>query len=37
MILGEICYKKQSEEATLDKMAVVIANLSQNQAIAGQF
>jgi hypothetical protein len=30
MILGEICYKKQSEEETLDKMAVVIANLSQN-------
>jgi hypothetical protein len=37
MILGEICYKKQSDEVTLDKMAVVIANLSQNQQISGQF
>ena len=37
MILGEVCDKKQSDEATIDKLAVVIANMSQNQAIAGQF
>ena len=37
MILGEVCHKKQSDEDTLDRYAVVIANLSQNQAIAGAF
>lgn len=37
VILGEACHKKQSDEGTLDKLAVVIANLSQNQAIAAQF
>lgn len=30
VVLGEACYKKQSDDATLDKLAVVIANLSQN-------
>jgi hypothetical protein len=37
MIFGEVCHKKQSDEGTLDKLAVVVANMSQNQAIAGQF
>ena len=30
MILGEVCHKKQSDEGTIDKLAVVIANMSQN-------
>ena len=28
LILGEICHKKQSDEGTLDKLAVVVANMS---------
>jgi len=30
VILGVICQKKQSSPETLDKLAVIIANLSQN-------
>lgn len=36
-ILGEICYKKQCEQFTLEKLSVVIANLSSDPAIGPQF
>lgn len=36
-IFGEICQKKQCETHTLDKLAVIIANMSQDGAISGQF
>lgn len=36
-IMGEICWKKQSDEETLEKLSVVIANLNQDSAIGPQF
>ena len=36
-ILGEICTKKQSDPATLDKLSVIIANMSQDANLSGQF
>ena len=37
VILGEVCHKKQSDDLTLDKLSVVIANISQDNNISGQF
>jgi len=37
MIFGEICCKKQSEPETLDMLSVIIANISQDANLAGQF
>jgi hypothetical protein len=34
-ILGEICTKKQSDPATLDKLSVIIANMSQDANLSG--
>ena len=36
-ILGEVCQKKQSEEHTLQKFSVAIANMSQDPAIQASF
>jgi len=36
-VLGEACQKKQSEPETLEKLSVVVANLSQDAAVAEQF
>ena len=37
MILGEICCKKQSELETLEMLSVIVANMSQDANLAGQF
>lgn len=37
VILGEICTKKQSEPDTLEKLSVIIANISQDANLGGQF
>jgi hypothetical protein len=37
VILGEVCSKKQSEALTLDMLSVVVANLSQDAAVAENF
>lgn len=37
VILGEICTKKQSEPATLEKLSVIIANISQDANLGAQF
>jgi hypothetical protein len=37
VILGTACVKKFSEPETLDMMAVIIANLSQDANLAAQF
>ena len=36
VILGEICWKKQSDEETLEMLSVVIANLMQDGTIGAQ-
>ena len=36
-ILGEICWKKQSDEETLEILSVIIANLNQDATIGPQF
>jgi hypothetical protein len=36
-ILGEICCKKQSDSITLDMLAVIIANISQDNNLAAGF
>lgn len=37
VILGEICTKKQSQPETLEKLSVVIANISQDANLGAQF
>jgi len=37
VILGEICWKKQSDDETLEMLSVVIANLSQDAAAGASF
>jgi len=37
VILGEICSKKQSDPATMEKLSVIIANISQDANLGGQF
>lgn len=32
-ILGEICWKKQSEEETLEMLSVVISNMTNDAAV----
>jgi hypothetical protein len=34
LILSEICVKKQSDDITLDRLSVIIANMSQDQNIS---
>ena len=36
-VFGEICQKKQSDAETLEALSVIIANMSQDAAIAEQF
>ena len=35
--MGEICCKKQSDPDTLDMLSVIVANISQDGNLAGQF
>jgi len=37
VILGEICSKKQSSPETLEKLSVIVANISQDANLGAQF
>jgi hypothetical protein len=37
VILGEICWKKQSDEETIEMFSVVIANISQDATAGASF